>query len=106
MAWPSGELYGGRLRAHASVARHTLAGLVPPAPGAAADPHHPASGAVLLLIDTTGCDMEESAGGGGGDADSKCNEGEARVRRKPVAPTRGRPAADLTLLWLAGAAHE
>ena len=68
--WASGELYGNSLTAPAHVASRTLVGL----PGVAAAAELP----VLLLIDTAGCDMEES-GGGSGAAESKANEGEARA---------------------------
>lgn len=70
MRWSSDELYGGRLTAHASVACHTLADLRPAMGDAAA------TLPVLLLIDTTGCDMPEKVEDEG---DSKWNEGEAKV---------------------------
>ena len=103
-SWASREMYGGRLRAHPSVASHTLAdglaagGALSGGGGggaregsggggrgsrsAAAPAAAPASPAppfpVLLLIDTAGCGMEETVDdeGGGG---SKLNDGEARV---------------------------
>ncbi len=78
--WASGELYDSRLTAPAHVAARTLTGM------AAADASDAQRAAlaeqpVLLLIDTAGCDMEETAPDGGaalpGAAESKANEGEA-----------------------------
>jgi ATP-dependent RNA/DNA helicase IGHMBP2 len=66
MAWPSRELYEGRLEAHASVAGHLLAQL----PGLAATSE---TQAPLLFIDTAGCGFEESIDPEG---ESKWNEGE------------------------------
>ena len=73
--WASGELYGNRLTAPPAVAARTLAGLSPGSASLADTP-------VLLLIDSAGCDMEEAAPEGGAApdaAESKSNEGEARV---------------------------
>ncbi len=66
--WASGELYDNALSAPAAVATRTLADLAPSA-----------DAPVLLHIDTAGCDMEESHDSGSGEAESKSNEGEARV---------------------------
>ena len=52
MQWASDALYSGRLVAGAAVRDHTLAEL----PGVRASP---ATSAVLLLVDTAGCDMTE-----------------------------------------------
>lgn len=73
--WASGALYGGALRPHASVARHTLAQLLPPA-RLERDEGDQETLPVLYLIDTTGCDGFEETGGEG---ESKWNEGEAHV---------------------------
>lgn len=63
------QMYGGRLHAHPSVAARTITGL--PHASQAED----MAATVMLLIDTTGCDMlEEEAGGG-----SRRNEREAEV---------------------------
>ena len=67
-------MYGGLLRAHPSVATRTLAGL-PHATNA-----EDMAAAVMLLIDTTGCDMNEEEAGGG----SRRNEREAEVAVKHV----------------------
>lgn len=87
------ELYGGRLAAHESVAGHTMAGVAGATAAAAELP-------VLLLIDTTGCDMEEQ----------QEEEGDSKVR---VVAEQGRlmcgllSAAPLgcTLWALPGRAH-
>ena len=68
------KMYGGLLRADPSVARRTLPML--PHASKAQD----MAAAVMLLIDTTGCDMlEEEAGGG-----SRRNEREAEVAVRHV----------------------
>ncbi len=63
MRFPSEALYGGRLRAHPSVARHGL------------------DGAPLLLVDTSGAGHEESTPEG---SDSRQNEGEAELAAREV----------------------
>jgi ATP-dependent RNA/DNA helicase IGHMBP2 len=60
MAWSSAALYGGRLRAHESVACHTLAGLAAAAADADADVDADALAAPLMLVDTAGCSAEEA----------------------------------------------
>lgn len=67
-------MYGGLLRAHPSVATRTLTGL--PHASNAQD----MAAAVMLLIDTTGCDMHEEEAGGG----SRRNEREAEVAVRHV----------------------
>ncbi|XP_077549705.1 DNA-binding protein SMUBP-2-like isoform X2 [Haemaphysalis longicornis] len=67
MRWPSQRLYGGRLRAHPSVAEHLLRDL----PGVEDNED---TALPLLLIDTAGCEMAELDTP---DEESKGNEGEA-----------------------------
>ena len=69
MQWASDALYSGRLVAGAAVRDHTLAEL----PGVRASP---ATSAVLLLVDTAGCDMTELTTA---ENISKANEGEASI---------------------------
>ncbi|XP_066268231.1 DNA-binding protein SMUBP-2-like [Branchiostoma lanceolatum] len=74
MAWPSAELYKGKLVAHESVASHLLCDL--PAVEENEDTALP-----LLLVDTTGCDLWEMDV----PADqSKGNKGEADLTRTHV----------------------
>ena len=73
-AWPSRELYSGRLVADASVADHVLRGL----PGVRDCDF---TGTPLVLVDTDGCEGCEEAGGAG---ESKRNEGEARTVERLV----------------------
>jgi len=75
MAWPSRELYEGRLEAHASVAGHLLEQL----PGLATTAD---TGIPLLFIDTAGCGFEESVDPEG---ESKWNEGEMGIIAKHLA---------------------
>lgn len=82
MEWPSRELYGGRLTAHASVANHLLSTL-PHVEGC------PLTQMPLLFIDTAGCDLEETAPSplaptGAMEGDSKANAGEAEIVVKHV----------------------
>ena len=72
MSWSSNELYQGKLQAHHSVANHKLGDLFPCQEIQEDIP-------VLLLIDTTGCDMEEQAEE---DGESRLNRGEASVTIK------------------------
>lgn len=76
MDWSSNALYGGRLRAHASVAAHTIADLR--VPGAAADDTGDGGDMdgdePLVLADTAGCGAEEAQEEEGG---SYFNDGEA-----------------------------
>lgn len=67
-------MYGGLLRAHPSVSARTLPGL--PHVSKAED----MAAAVMLLIDTTGCDMPEEEAGGG----SRRNEREAEITVRHV----------------------
>lgn len=80
-AWISGRLYESRLRAHESVARHTLAELE----GVRNDEN---TSAPLVLVDTEGCEMRESvvvaqaddkSGEPADEESSKANEGEANI---------------------------
>ena len=69
MNWASQAMYGGRLEAASLVKDHRLRDL----PGVVSTRE---TEAVMVLIDTAGCGLEESVG----DADgSKSNEGEARI---------------------------
>ena len=90
--WASGELYDCRLTAPAAVAARTLAGLVPG--DALADTP------VLVLIDSAGCDMEEAEPQDGETAESKSNEGEARVALAHAARlvSAGVPAAAIGVI--------
>lgn len=95
--WASGELYGNRLTAPVDVAARTLAGLAPPGNTALAEMP------VLLLIDSAGCDMEEAApreGATSDAAESKSNEGEARVALAHAARlvSAGVPAATIGVI--------
>lgn len=75
MDWSSNALYGGRLRAHASVAAHTLADLR--TPGADADDAGDGGDdgdEPLVLVDTAGCGAEEAQEEEGA---SYFNDGEA-----------------------------
>uniref|UniRef100_U3KAV9 Uncharacterized protein n=1 Tax=Ficedula albicollis TaxID=59894 RepID=U3KAV9_FICAL len=69
MAWASSELYGGRLRAHPSVAQHLLRDL----PGVASTEE---TSTPLLLIDTAGCGLFELEVE---DEQSKGNPGEVQL---------------------------
>ncbi len=71
-------MYGGLLRAHPSCAERELPDL-PHAREAAAREMEMWS-AVMLLVDTTGCDMPEEEAGGG----SRRNEREAGVAVRHV----------------------
>jgi superfamily I DNA and/or RNA helicase len=68
MNWSSKELYHGKVKAHASVAQHTLYDLENITKSSASEP-------TLLLIDTAGCDMDEKKD----EEDSTLNEGESEV---------------------------
>lgn len=74
MGWSSRSFYAGRLEAHVSVRSHLLAEL----PGVAATQ---ATRVPLLLIDTAGCDLEETEPGA---SDSRANEGEVELVRRHV----------------------
>lgn len=75
MGFPSTRFYDGALRAHPSVARHTLADLgVPSEPVGAAE-------RVLDVIDTAGTGFDERQAA---DSDTRDNEGEARVVERVV----------------------
>ncbi|CAM9164154.1 unnamed protein product, partial [Scytosiphon promiscuus] len=78
--WASTEMYGGLLRAHPSVAERELPDLPHAAAAAAAIQDMDMWAAVMLLIDTTGCDMPEEEAGGG----SRRNEREAEVAVRHV----------------------
>nr|CAD1841604.1 unnamed protein product [Ananas comosus var. bracteatus] len=67
MRWSSKELYNDKIIAHPSVSGHKLYDLEDVKRSSSTEP-------TLLLIDTTGCDMEEKK-----DEDSTMNEGEAAV---------------------------
>jgi superfamily I DNA and/or RNA helicase len=68
MEVPSAQMYGGQLRAHASVAGHTLHELVPSLPDADVGP--------VIFLDTAGRGYEESRAPG---TESLVNEGEAEL---------------------------
>ncbi|XP_011075212.2 DNA-binding protein SMUBP-2 [Sesamum indicum] len=68
MNWSSEELYDGKIKAHSSVAAHTLYELEDVKKSSSAEP-------TLLLVDIAGCDMEEKKD----EEDSTLNEGEAAV---------------------------
>ncbi|KAK8628722.1 hypothetical protein V6N13_009305 [Hibiscus sabdariffa] len=68
MNWSSKELYNSKIKAHSSVAAHMLFDLENVKKSSSTEP-------TLLLIDTTGCDMEEKKD----EEESTLNEGEAEV---------------------------
>lgn len=68
MDWSSQELYGSKLEAHGSVADHCLCELEGVKQSSTTE-------AVVVMIDTAGCDMEEKKD----EEDSTLNEGEAKV---------------------------
>ncbi|XP_051148964.1 uncharacterized protein LOC127263784 [Andrographis paniculata] len=68
MNWSSKELYHGKIKAHSSVAAHTLYELEDVKKSSSTEP-------TLLLVDTAGCDMEEKKD----EEESSLNEGEASV---------------------------
>ncbi|GAB2221566.1 hypothetical protein Droror1_Dr00012750 [Drosera rotundifolia] len=68
MDWSSKELYHSKIKAHSSVATHTLYDLEDVKKTTATEP-------TLLLIDIAGCDMEEKKD----EEESTLNEGEAAV---------------------------
>ncbi len=69
MDWSSRALYDGKLTAHPSVRRHLLSDLESVASGAEGD-------LPLLLIDTAGCDLEETESE---DDESRANPGEIEI---------------------------
>jgi len=86
MAWSSNELYGGRLRAHPSVAAHRLRHLRRAEGAGAADDAGAEEGdedeeddPVLVFFDTAGLDGMEERQEDEEDGGSRYNEGEARV---------------------------
>lgn len=82
MEWASREMYGGRLTAAAAVAGHTLAGSLDGGGGGGGGEGGAGTLPVLLLIDSAGCDMEESREA---DGESTCNAGEAAAAMAHVA---------------------
>ncbi|KAI3497995.1 hypothetical protein L1887_33675 [Cichorium endivia] len=68
MNWSSKELYNSKIKAHASVAGHTLHELEGVQKSSSTEP-------TLLLIDIAGCDMEEKKD----EEESTLNEGEAEI---------------------------
>ncbi|XP_024987593.1 DNA-binding protein SMUBP-2 [Cynara cardunculus var. scolymus] len=68
MNWSSKELYNSKIKAHASVAGHTLHELENVQKSSSAEP-------TLVLIDIAGCDMEEKKD----EEESTLNEGEAEI---------------------------
>ncbi|XP_020273755.1 DNA-binding protein SMUBP-2 [Asparagus officinalis] len=68
MSWSSKELYDNKMEAHSSVAGHMLYDLEDVKKSSSTEP-------TLVLIDTSGCDMEEKKD----EEDSSLNEGEATV---------------------------
>jgi superfamily I DNA and/or RNA helicase len=89
MSFPSREMYGGALRAHASVAARTLAEVL--APGASVD------APPLLFLDTAGKGFEDAQPEG---SDSHHNEGEAElvVARARELLAAGLPPSELALV--------
>uniref|UniRef100_A0A0D9ZA21 DNA helicase n=1 Tax=Oryza glumipatula TaxID=40148 RepID=A0A0D9ZA21_9ORYZ len=67
MNWSSKELYNNKIKAHSSVADHMLYDIEEVKRSSSTEP-------TIILIDTTGCDMEEVK-----DEESTMNEGEAAV---------------------------
>ncbi|CAN6310295.1 unnamed protein product [Urochloa humidicola] len=68
MTWSSKELYNNKIKAHSSVAGHMLYDLEEVTRSSSTEP-------TIILIDTTGCDMEEVKD----EEESTLNEGEAAV---------------------------
>ncbi|KAG2536802.1 DNA-binding protein SMUBP-2-like isoform X1 [Panicum virgatum] len=68
MNWSSKELYNNKIKAHSSVAGHMLYDLEEVTRSSSTEP-------TIILIDTTGCDMEEVKD----EEESTMNEGEAAV---------------------------
>ncbi|KAJ6363381.1 hypothetical protein OIU78_003537 [Salix suchowensis] len=68
MNWSSKELYNSKIKAHPSVAAHTLFDLEGVKRSSSTEP-------TLLLVDIAGCDMEEKKD----EEESTMNEGEAEV---------------------------
>ncbi|XP_022982878.1 DNA-binding protein SMUBP-2 [Cucurbita maxima] len=68
MDWSSKELYDSKIKAHSSVAAHTLYDLEDVKKTSSTEP-------TILLIDTAGCEMEERKD----EEESTLNEGEAEV---------------------------
>ncbi|KAF0922495.1 hypothetical protein E2562_037402 [Oryza meyeriana var. granulata] len=68
MNWSSKELYNNKIKAHSSVADHMLHDLEEVKRSSSTEP-------TIVLIDTTGCDMEEVKD----EEESTMNEGEAAV---------------------------
>lgn len=68
MSWSSKELYNNKIKAHSSVAGHMLYDLEEVTKSSSTEP-------TIVLIDTTGCDMEEVKD----EEESTMNEGEAAV---------------------------
>ncbi|XP_066370029.1 uncharacterized protein [Miscanthus floridulus] len=68
MSWSSKELYNNKIKAHSSVAGHMLYDLEEVTRFSSTEP-------TIILIDTTGCDMEEVKD----EEESTMNEGEAAV---------------------------
>lgn len=68
MSWSSKELYNNKIKAHSSVAGHMLYDLEEVTRSSSTEP-------TIVLIDTTGCDMEEVKD----EEESTMNEGEAAV---------------------------
>ncbi|XP_015691311.2 DNA-binding protein SMUBP-2 isoform X1 [Oryza brachyantha] len=68
MNWSSKELYNNKIKAHSSVADHMLYDLEEVKRSSSTEP-------TIILIDTTGCDMEEVKD----EEESTMNEGEAAV---------------------------
>jgi len=68
MNWSSKELYNNKIKAHSSVAGHMLYDLEEVNRSSSTEP-------TIILIDTTGCDMEEVKD----EEESTMNEGEAAV---------------------------
>ena len=86
--WASTAMYRGDLETHESVAHHKLSEL--------ANYHGDDDQPALLLIDTAGCDMEESVNAAG----SRFNEGEAQLVVKHVQTllSRGVKAEEIAVI--------
>nr|CAB3499045.1 unnamed protein product [Digitaria exilis] len=89
MNWSSKELYNSKIKAHSSVAGHMLYDLEEVTRSSSTEP-------TIVLIDTTGCDMEEVKD----EEESTMNEGEAAVSiaHAKLLVESGVPASDIGII--------